>query len=81
MKSEHGMSETLKQVAKQFKDKSVAEQMKKIISAFANKKEVSINESGMQVMSQWLFKKTRTVIYVHNGPKMREPECQNHSVH
>ena len=68
MKSEHGMSEVLKQVAKQFKDKAVEEQMK-IISAFANKREVSINESGMRVMSQWLFKKTRTVVFVDSRPK------------
>ena len=69
MKSERGMSETLKQVAKEFKDKAVEEQMKKCISAFANKREVSIHESGMRVMSQWLFKKTRTVEFVNNAPK------------
>ena len=72
IKSEHGMSEVLKQVAKQFKDKAVEKQMKKIISAFANKREVLINESGMRVMSQWLFKKTRTVVFVDIGPKQ---EC------
>ena len=69
MKLEHGMSETLKQVAKQFHDKEVAEQMKKIISTFANKRELSIHESGMRVMSQWLFKKSRTVVQISNGPK------------
>ena len=69
MKSERGMSETLKQVAKEFKDKAVEEQMKKCISAFANKREVLIHESGMRVMSQWLFKKTRTVEFVNNAPK------------
>ena len=69
MKSEHGMSETLKQVAKQFLDKEVAEQMKKIISTFANKRKLSIHESGMRVMSQWLFKKSRTVVQISNGPK------------
>ena len=69
MKSEHGMSEVLKQVAKQFKDKAVEEQMKKIISAFTNKREVPINKSGMRVISQWLFKKTRTVVFVDSGPK------------
>ena len=69
MKSECGMSETLKQVAKQFHDKEVEEQMKKIISTFANKRELSIHESGMRVMSQWLFKKSRTVVSISNGPK------------
>ena len=69
MKSECGMSETLKQVGKQFCDKEVAEQMKKIISTFANKRELSIHESGMRVMSQWLFKKSRTVVSISNGRK------------
>ena len=68
LKSECGMSETLKQVAKQFHDKELEEQMKKVISTFANKREVSVHESGTRVMSQWLFKKTRTVVFVNNGP-------------
>ena len=43
--------------------------MKKIISAFTNKREVSINESGMRFIPQWLLKKTRTVVFVDSGPK------------
>ena len=68
MKCENGMSEILKRVAKEFKDQSVREQMKKILSTFANKREVSVHEAVKRVLSQWLFKKSRTVINVSNHP-------------
>ena len=68
MKCENGMSEILKHVAKEFKDQSVWDQMKKILSTFANKREVSIHEAVKRVLSQWLFKKSRTVINVSNHP-------------
>ena len=42
--------------------------MKKVLSTFANKREVSIHEAVKRVLSQWLFKKSRTVINVSNHP-------------
>ena len=68
MKCENGMSEILKRMAKEFKDQSVQDQMKKVLSTFANKREVSIHEAVKRVLSQWLFKKSRTVINVSNHP-------------
>ena len=68
MKCENGMSEILKCVAKEFKDQSVRDQMKKILSTFANKREVSVHEAVKRVLSQWLFKKSRTVINISNHP-------------
>ena len=69
MKCENGMSEILKRVAKEFKDTEVRNQMKKILSTFANKREVSIHEAVKRVLSQWLFKKSRTVINISNHPE------------
>ena len=68
MKCENGMSEILKCVAKEFRDQSVRDQMKKILSTFANKREVSVHEAVKRVLSQWLFKKSRTVINISNHP-------------
>ena len=68
MKCENGMSEILKHMAKEFKDQSVQDQMKKILSTFANKREVSVHEAVKRVLSQWLFKKSRTVINISNHP-------------
>ena len=42
--------------------------MKKVLSTFSNKREVSIHEAVKRVLSQWLFKKSRTVINVSNHP-------------
>ena len=58
MKSENGLSEILKQTAKEFKDQDIQNQMKKVLSTFANKREVSIHEAVKRVLSQWLFKKS-----------------------
>ena len=55
-------------MAKEFKDQSVQDQMKKILSTFANKREVSVHEAVKRVLSQWLFKKSRTVINISNHP-------------
>ena len=68
MKCENGMSEILKRVGKEFKDQVIQDQMKKILSTFANKREVSIHEAVKRVLSQWLFRKSRTVVYVANHP-------------
>ena len=69
MKCENGMSEILKRVGKEFKDETIQSQMKKIISTFANKREVTIHEAVKRVLSQWLFKKSRTVVKVVNNPE------------
>ena len=68
MKSENGLSEILKRTAKEFKDQDIQNQMKKVLSTFANKRAVSIHEAVKRVLSQWLFKKSRTVINVSNHP-------------
>jgi len=69
LKSEKGMSELLKQAAKEYESGGIKEQMKQIASAFSNKREVSIQEAVMRVLSCWLFKKTTQVIYVSNVEK------------
>ena len=69
MKCENGMSEILKRVGKEFKDETIQNQMKKILSTFANKREVSVHEAVKRVLSQWLFRKSRTVVHVNSHPK------------
>lgn len=73
MKAEKGMSELLREVSKQYANEEIREQMKKVASSFLNKREVSIQESVMRVLGLWLFKKNKTVVYVHNGPKVSRP--------
>ena len=69
LKCENGMSEILKRVAREFKEVSVRNQMGKILSTFANKREVSVHEAIHRVTSQWLFRKSRSVVFVNNAPK------------
>ena len=69
MKCENGMSEILKRTAKEFKDETVRKQMGKVLSTFANKREVSIHEAIHRVTSLWLFRKSRTVVHINNAPK------------
>ena len=69
MKCENGISEILKRTAKEFKDESVRKQMGKVLSTFANKREVSIHEAIHRVTSLWLFRKSRTVVHINNAPK------------
>ena len=69
LKCENGMSEILKRTAKEFKDESVRKQMGKVLSTFANKREVSIHEAIHCVTSLWLFRKSRTVVHINNAPK------------
>ena len=69
LKAEKGMSEVLKQAAKEYESGGMREQMKQIASAFSNKREVSIQEAIMRVLSMWLFKKTTQVIFVSNVEK------------
>ena len=69
LKCENGMSEILKRTAKEFKDETVRKQMGKVLSTFANKREVSIHEAIHRVTSLWLFRKSRTVVHINNAPK------------
>ena len=78
MKCEHGMSEILKCVAKEPKDECVQKQMKEVLCSFCNKREVSIHEAIYRVTSQWLFPKSRSVVYVSNAP---EEECHRMPKH
>ena len=60
------MSEILKRVAKEYKDETVQKQMKQVLYQFTKKREVSIHEAVKRVLSQWLFRRSRCVIYVNN---------------
>ena len=78
MKCENGMSEILKRVAKEYKDETVQKQMKQVLYQFANKREVSIHEAVKRVLSQWLFRKSRCVIYVNNSPAEERHRMPKH---
>ena len=70
MKCENGMSEISKRVTKEFKDQSVQDQMKKILSTFANKREVSVHEAVKRVLSQMVVQE------VKNSHKYKQPSCR-----
>ena len=78
MKCERGMSEILKRVAKEFKDECVQKQMKAVLRSFSNKREVSIHEAIYRVTSQWLFRKSRSVVYVSNAPEEERHRMPKH---
>ena len=78
MKCESGMSEILKRVAKEYKDEAVQKQMKEVLYQFANKREVSIHEAVKRVLSQWLFRKSRCVVFVNNSPAEERHRMPKH---
>ena len=78
MKCERGMSEILKRVAKEYKDECVQRQMKEVLHTFSNKREVSIHEAIYRVTSQWLFRKSRSVVYVSNAPEDERHRMPKH---
>ena len=78
MKCERGMSEILKRVAKEFKDECVRKQMKEVLRTFCNKREVSIHEAIYRVTSQWLFRKSTSVIYLSNAPEEERHRMPKH---
>ena len=78
MKCEHGMSEILKRVAKEFKDECVEKQMREVLHTFCNKREVSIHESIYRVTSQWLFHKSTSVVYLSNAPEEERHKMPKH---
>ena len=78
MKCENGMSEILKRVAKEYKDETVQKQMKEVLYQFANKREVSVHEAVKRVLSQWLFRKSRCVVFVNNSPAEERHRMTKH---
>ena len=63
------MGETLKRVAKECKNDDVRTQMNKIEKDFSGKCVIGAPESCMRVLSLWLMKKSRKVIYVNSNMK------------
>ena len=41
--------------------------MREVLRTFCNKREVSIHESIYRVTSQWLFRKSTSVVYLSNA--------------
>ena len=78
MKCERDMSEILKRVAKEFKDECVQKQMREVLRTFCNKREVSIHESIYRVTSQWLFRKSTSVVYLSNAPEEEQHRMPKH---
>ena len=68
-KGEKAMGETLKRVAKECKNDDMRTQMNKIKKEFLGKRVIGAPESCMRVLSLWLMKKSRKVIYVNSNMK------------
>ena len=68
-KREKAMGETLKRVAKECKNDDMRTQMNKIKKEFLGKRVIGAPESCMRVLSLWLMKKSRKVIYVNSNMK------------
>ena len=52
--------------------------MKEVLHSFCNKREVSIHEAIYRVTSQWLFHKSRSVVYVSNAPEEEHHRMPKH---
>ena len=68
MKAERGMSDLIKRIAKEFQSEGVKQQMKGITKEFSGKREVSIQEAAMRVLSMPLYHKSRIVRYLCSNP-------------
>ena len=68
-KGEKAMGETLKRVAKECMRDDMRTQMNKIKKEFLGKRVIGVPESCMRVLSSWLMKKSRKVIYVNSNMK------------
>ena len=68
-KGEKAMGETLKRVAKECMHDDMRTQMNKIKKEFLGKRVIGAPESCMRVLSSWLMKKSRKVIYVNSNMK------------
>ena len=69
MKSEKGMGEAMKRVAKECQNDDIQTQMNKIKKEFIGKRVVGAPESTMRVLSMWLIKKSRKVTSVNTNMK------------
>ena len=69
MKAEKGMGDLLKRVCKEVQETSIKEQLKVVGNAFLGSREVSAQEAAMRLLSMPLMKKSRKVIFIHNGKK------------
>ena len=68
-KGEKAMGETLKRVARECMRDDMRMQMNKIKKEFLGKRVIGAPESCMCVLSSWLMKKSRKVIYVNSNMK------------
>ena len=68
-KGEKAMGETLKRVSKECRNDDMRTQMNKIKKEFLGKRVIGAPESCMRVLSLWLMKKSRKVIYVNSNMK------------
>ena len=68
-KGEKAMGETLKRVAKECRNDDMRTQMNKIKREFLGKRVIGAPESCMRVLSSWLMKKSRKVVYVNSNMK------------
>ena len=68
-KGEKAMGETLKRVARECMHEDMRTQMNKIKREFLGKRVIGAPESCMRVLSSWLMKKSRKVIYVNSNMK------------
>ena len=69
MKSEKGMGEALKRVAKECQNDDIQTQMNKIKKEFLGKRVVGSPESAVGVLSMWLMKKSRKVTSFNTNMK------------
>ena len=68
-KDKKAMGETLKRVARECMRDDMRMQMNKIKKEFLGKRVIGAPESCMRVLSSWLMKKSRKVIYVNSNMK------------
>ena len=66
-KGEKAMGETLKRVAKECRNDDMRTQMNKIKREFLGKRVIGAPESCMRILSSWLMKKSRKVVYVNTN--------------
>ncbi|XP_078603870.1 uncharacterized protein LOC144877700 [Branchiostoma floridae x Branchiostoma japonicum] len=69
LKSERSMSELLKKVAEDSKGEDVKARLRKVGSAFLNSREVSAQETAYRLLSLWLKKMSRRVLFVNSASK------------
>ena len=68
-KGEKAMGKTLKRVSKECRNDDMRTQMNKIKKDFLGKRVIGAPELCMRVLSLWLMKKSRKVIYVNSNMK------------